>query len=137
MGGDMGLLWRKCLLSRPCSLLHSSNVWLGRGVQSPVLVCQFLLWETLCAHPLHVNQLVVIHPFLLWLLYCCLVVLYPSWPRFTVVDVHVHSEIVCCRKTQYKNFLGAHSCMKIFCKKRLHDLFFVSACVLGLFTTDI
>ena len=93
---------------------YSLHRMLGWG-QFPVLACQSLWWETFMhvfsiCQPTGCYALIIIHPFLLWLLCHCLVVLYQSWLKFAVVDVHVYSEIICCRKMSFKTFSYTLSC---------------------------
>ena len=96
------------------SLLHSSNAWLRAVtcVGPPVSVVR----DPLCAsrsfsicRPTGCYPLTLIQPFLLWLLYRCKVVFYPSQLKFAMVDGHVHSEIICCRKMLLKTFSYALS----------------------------
>ena len=61
------------------------------------------------------SSLILIHLFLLWLLYHCLVVFYSSRLKFTVADFRVQSETIFCRKISFKIFSYILSCMKIFC----------------------
>ena len=69
------------------------------------------------------RALILIHLFLLWLLYHCLVVFYSSRLKFAVADFRVQSETIFCRKMSFKIFSYILSCMKIFCTKNIVRIF--------------
>ena len=118
------------MTSRPHNsrlFMASVVIWATRGVSAdcrilaPFIKClvggRCLCWPTsLCGgrpfvHVLSICRptccyaLILTHLFLLWLLYCCLVVLYPSRLKVAVVeDVHFHSKIIFFRKALLKTF---------------------------------
>ena len=69
----------KCLVGGSC-LCWPASLCGGRPFVHDLSICRLTGCYTI----------ILIHPFLLWVLSCCLALLYPSGLKFSLVDVHLY-----------------------------------------------